>query len=126
MYMKSQLSQLKTLPKTQRTPKTQKPKKTKIGEAKNNLSRYIQYVRRGGRVRIYDRDTPVADIVPIGGLSVELEEDEAGLLASMLRRGVVRKGKHGPLPKELWRPGPRLAGAISLSQAIVSERRQGR
>ena len=39
-------------------------KSAKIAELKNNLSRLLAYVRRGGTVRVFDRDKPVADISP--------------------------------------------------------------
>jgi prevent-host-death family protein len=98
-------------------------KVVKTAEAKNNLSRYLEYVRRGGRVRILDRDEPVADLVPIEHLS-EADEDDA-LLASLARRGLVRLGKPGPMPKDLLRAGPKVAldGAVA---ALLSERRRSR
>jgi prevent-host-death family protein len=36
----------------------------KIADLKNNLSRHLARVRRGGEITVYDRDTPVARIVP--------------------------------------------------------------
>jgi antitoxin (DNA-binding transcriptional repressor) of toxin-antitoxin stability system len=35
-------------------------KKAKVGELRNGLSRYLDYVRAGGSVVVYDRDTPIA------------------------------------------------------------------
>ena len=40
-------------------------KKAKIGELRNGLSRYLDHVRAGGSVVVYDRDTPIAEIVPV-------------------------------------------------------------
>src|ERR1700723_4224542 len=40
-------------------------KKAKIAELRNGLSRYLDHVRAGGSVVVYDRDTPIAEIVPI-------------------------------------------------------------
>jgi antitoxin (DNA-binding transcriptional repressor) of toxin-antitoxin stability system len=94
-------------------------KKVKIADAKANLSRHLEYVRRGGRIRILDRDVPVADLIPIEELS------EGEWLADLERRGVAGRGKGGALPRELLEPGPpdprgRLLGAL------LEERRGGR
>jgi prevent-host-death family protein len=51
-----------------------------IGELKNHLSAYLQYVRNGEEVVVNDRNTPVARILPIG--SDRLAEHEARLVAS--------------------------------------------
>lgn len=39
-------------------------KAVRIADLKNNLSRHLTRVRAGGDVVVYDRDTPVARIVP--------------------------------------------------------------
>ena len=36
----------------------------KIADLKNNLSRHLLHVRKGGEITVLDRDTPVARIVP--------------------------------------------------------------
>lgn len=51
-----------------------------IGELKNQLSAYLQYVRSGEEVVVKDRNTPVARILPIG--SDSLADHEARLIAS--------------------------------------------
>jgi prevent-host-death family protein len=40
-------------------------KRVKISELKNHLSAYLRHVRKGHTVEVLDRDTPVANIVPI-------------------------------------------------------------
>ncbi len=98
-------------------------KQAKIAELKNNLSRYVAYVRRGGTVRVFDRDRPVADLVPVsiapgggGAFDVVLEELE--------RRGVVSRGS-GRLPSDfLTRPLPR--ARRSVLAALLAEREEGR
>jgi antitoxin (DNA-binding transcriptional repressor) of toxin-antitoxin stability system len=40
-------------------------KKAQIAELRNGLSRYLNHVRAGGSVIVYDRDTPIAEIVPL-------------------------------------------------------------
>jgi antitoxin (DNA-binding transcriptional repressor) of toxin-antitoxin stability system len=66
-------------------------KEAKISEIKNQLSRYLALVRKGEVVRILDRETPVAQIVPIsrphaGGTP------GAEALAEMERKGLIRRG----------------------------------
>lgn len=98
-------------------------KLVKLSEAKANLSRYVDYVRRGGQVRILLRDTPVADLVAVGTHAEEGEAD-ALLLSSLERRGLVRRGS-GDVPPELLTPGPRAKGR-PISQTLVEARRAGR
>ena len=95
----------------------------KIGDAKNNLSRHLAYVRRGGRVRIFDRDTPVADLVPVE--QVDPSDADAQLLAELERAGLVRRGESAALPRDLLRPGPRDQKA-RLRHALLEERRRSR
>lgn len=95
----------------------------KVADAKNNLSRYLRFVQGGGRVRIVNRDTPIADLVPVeptpdGG-------DDEALLADMVRRGVVRAGPRVPLPREILRPGPPDPRGLVLD-ALLQERRAAR
>jgi antitoxin (DNA-binding transcriptional repressor) of toxin-antitoxin stability system len=94
----------------------------KIAEAKNNFSRHLAYVKRGGRVRIFDRDKPVADLVPVEASSTSSDEE---LLADLERSGLARRGDPGPLPREILTPGPRDRGA-RLRNALLAERRRSR
>jgi prevent-host-death family protein len=99
-------------------------KTVRIAEAKNNLSRYLKYVQRGGRVRILDRDVPVADLVPIEA-SADLGDD--AWLADLAQQGVVHPGDGGPLPAELFRPGPRGRDrGRGVLRALLDERAAGR
>jgi antitoxin (DNA-binding transcriptional repressor) of toxin-antitoxin stability system len=95
----------------------------KVGDAKNNLSRHLAYVKRGGRVRILLRDTPVADLVPVDSAVLGGAEDAE--LGRLERLGLLRRGNPGPLPSELLRPGPNTARA-SVTAALLSERRSSR
>jgi len=51
-----------------------------IGELKNQLSAYLQYVRAGEEVIVRDRNMPVARIVPYTAMSAS--EEEAYLVAA--------------------------------------------
>ena len=54
--------------------------RAKISELKNELSRYLRYVRRGEAVLVYDRDRPVARIEPVrSSVSGELDDWTEGL-----------------------------------------------
>jgi len=41
-------------------------KRVKIAELKDQLSRHLRDVERGGEVEVTDRDRPIARIVPVG------------------------------------------------------------
>jgi len=71
----------------------------KIADLKNNLSRHLARVRRGGELTVYDRDTPIARIVPFAaqdgtkGRATSRERDqERARLADLVREGVVSAG----------------------------------
>jgi antitoxin (DNA-binding transcriptional repressor) of toxin-antitoxin stability system len=97
-------------------------KVAKLSEVKDDLSRYVGYVRRGGRVRVLVRGVPAADIVPVAPMGGKARESDAAL-AELERQGVVRRGS-GRLSREMLRPGPRLRGA-SIAATVAAERRSG-
>lgn len=81
----------------------------KIGELKAKLSAHIDYVKKGEDVLIFDRNTPVARIVPAGPLD-DCDEQEQRLIAS----GVLippRKARHR------FKPVP--AGSRPMSREAV-------
>src|SRR5262249_30686419 len=98
-------------------------KKASLSEVKNDLSRYVDHVRRGGRVRILVRGVPAADLVP-GSRGGEGDAAEDPRLGDLERRGLIRRGDADVAP-EILRPGPRL-GKKSLAEALIDERREGR
>jgi len=97
-------------------------KKAKIGELKNNLSRYLDHVRAGGSVLVLDRDQPVAQLVPLqptarGG------QGRAARLGRLERRGLIRLGAGGPPDWLGRRKPPRLRG--SVLRDLLREREGG-
>ncbi len=72
--------------------------RAKIADLKNNLSRYLAYVREGGEVLVLDRETPVARLVPISPPPDARSRQAAGdrwaeqRLAGLERQGVIRRG----------------------------------
>ena len=92
-------------------------KKAKVAELKNGLSRSLAHVKRGGTVLVFERDRPVAQIVPV---TSERSSDER--LADLERRGIVRRGK-GDFGKWLRQHRPvRVTGVL---KALLEERRSG-
>lgn len=91
---------------------------------KNRLSRYLDHVRDGGEVLVFDRNRPIARLVPVSrpvGPAAARAHDEVRL-ASLERRGLVRRGSAGPGRLSLTRP-IRLRG--SLLRDLLSERETG-
>ena len=82
-----------------------------IAEAKNRLSELLAAVRRGARYRIYDRDTQVADLVPVDDWQTdESRPDGAAQRRRLVQMGVIRAGEGGGPPREILRavrPSPR-------------------
>ena len=97
-----------------------------ISTIKNELSRYLEYVKRGGAVRILDRHQPVADLVPVGraGESVSSHQE---LLSALEQRGVLRRGRT-KLDKELF-VAPEATGSrggTGVLESLLDERKSGR
>lgn len=97
--------------------------KTKIADLKNNLSRYLDHVKAGGSVMVLDRQTPVAQIVPLTAMSRRSEGGQARL-ARLERKGIIARGKGGSLGWLLRRRPPKVAGP-SLVEELIHERESG-
>jgi antitoxin (DNA-binding transcriptional repressor) of toxin-antitoxin stability system len=97
-------------------------KKARIAELKNNLSRYLQHVRGGGTILVFDRDEAVAQIAPLPqagpkqGTTVER-------LARLERRGLIRRGTGGHPDWFGRRKPPRLRG--SVLRDLLRDREEG-
>ncbi len=99
-------------------------KQANVSQLKNGLSRYLSYVRRGGVVRVFDRDRAVADLVPVGRATAAGSTELEGILDDLARKGVVRRGS-GVLPAELLE-GDLPTATASVLGALLAERREGR
>src|SRR5215510_9312557 len=87
-------------------------KNAKIAELKNNLSRYLDYVKAGGTVMVLERDRPVAQIVALTRSRVPRRSADDARPDRLERRGVLRRGSGG-LPDWLGkRRPPRLRGSV--------------
>jgi antitoxin (DNA-binding transcriptional repressor) of toxin-antitoxin stability system len=94
----------------------------KIAELRNGLSRFLDYVKAGGRVVILDRDRPVAEIIPVG--AGEGAESDRSLILALERKGIVRKGTAVVSAASLTGPLPgKNAGVL---EALLDERHKGR
>lgn len=63
-----------------------------VAELKARLSEFLRYVKKGQSVTVYDRDTPVARLVPLDG---------ADLLSSRPPTGEYSSVQDVPLPPPL-------------------------
>ena len=98
-------------------------KKASITEAKNNLSALIDGLKGGGPVLIVDRGRPVARLEPVGSGD---QVDDEGRLARLVRDGVVRPARNAPIRALFTREPPRPKIAVSVVDAVLAERREGR
>ena len=90
-------------------------KKAKIAELRNGLSRYLEHVRAGGSVLVYDRDTPIAEIVPLTRSKTRSKKD---LTRSASRDSSARE-RLGAAPA-IWPHGSRLISPSRFLEALVS------
>lgn len=97
--------------------------KAKIGELRDGLSRYLSRVRAGETITVYDRDTPIAEIVPLRAKKRAKSPDEERL-ASLERRGIIRRGK-GNFGEWVKTHKPIKIPGRSIVQDILDERESG-
>jgi prevent-host-death family protein len=93
-------------------------KKASISELKNQLSAYLQRVRAGQTVVIYDRNRPIARIDRVA------DEDDDDRIAQLHRSGIVTPPSE-PLPLGLLRT-PLPSTGQSVLEALLEEREDGR
>ena len=96
---------------------------------KNNLSRYLAYVREGGEIVVLDRDTPVARVIPFAR---SVAGDEAAAhdrfaeerLESLEREGTIARGDAGRVREWLAtsRPVKLPRGSGSVLRALLEAR----
>jgi len=107
-----------------------------LSVVKNNLSKFVEQVRQGMRIRIAVHGVPVADLVGVGESilrdgqydGTKSGEESANIrslnLPLLEREGLIRIGS-GMIPSDIFEKGPRLTGT-PLSDIISEERRLGR
>lgn len=85
-----------------------------IGDLKNQLSAFLQYVRNGEEVVIRDRNVPIARILPFH----DIEDDERELVAS----GIMKMPEQ---PLDLEKFWARPMGTVSrddVREAVLADR----
>ena len=106
----------------------------KIANLKNHLSRHLAAVRRGGEIVVYDRDTPIARIVPFvpRDPATDRRSDNAMAtataerVAGLVRDGVLSPGEPRAVAEWLDGRAPVVlpAGAPSAVEVLLEMRRQ--
>ena len=98
-------------------------KKLSITEAKNNLSALIDGLKGGAAVLIVDRGRPVARLEQV---TTGLEAEQDGRLPRLVRDGIVRPRRAGPLWTLFTQRPPRAKASASAVKVLLDERRDGR
>jgi antitoxin (DNA-binding transcriptional repressor) of toxin-antitoxin stability system len=92
-------------------------KQAKVSDLKNQLSRYLDYVRNGETVLVLDRKIPVAELRPVS------EKISSGRIAALERKGIIRRGRGQFSAKFLKSlPAGKPAGVVA---ALLDEREKG-
>ena len=102
-------------------------KKAKIGELRNGLSHYLDHVRAGGTVLVYDREKPIAEIVPLRKRKVGGKQDrDEERLARLEAKGAIRRGT-GDMAEWLktHKPIKIPGGPAGVVDALLEERESG-
>jgi prevent-host-death family protein len=94
-------------------------KKANISDLKNNLSKYLDFVRKGEMVEILDREIPVAVIVSISEVEGKSRE---GRILELERKGILRRGDSSVVLSLQKTPPPgKQTGAL---KALLEEREE--
>jgi prevent-host-death family protein len=97
-------------------------KSATISELKNQLSKFLRFVKQGEVVVILDRGVPVAEIQPRQPGSSKATKDEERL-NRLEAKGIIRRGNPQKLKKF---PYPPDNGHTGVLEALLEERRSGR
>jgi antitoxin (DNA-binding transcriptional repressor) of toxin-antitoxin stability system len=93
-------------------------KKASVSDLKNQISRYLDYVKHGETVLVLDRRVPVAELKPVTGKS------SSGKLLALERKGIVRLGS-GEISEKFFKE--KLSGKRArILDALLEERAKGR
>ena len=93
-------------------------KKASVSELKNQISRYLDYVKHGETVLVLDRMVPVAELKPVTAKS------SSGKLVALERKGIIRLGS-GKIREKFFKE--KLSGKRArILDALLEERETGR
>ena len=95
-----------------------------VGTLRNNLSKYLEMVRKGETIEILDRKTPVARLTPIEPSMKPSKGSRSPWMEQLIREGRVRPPL-AKLPADFFDklPGNKSARVVD---ALLEERRTGR
>jgi antitoxin (DNA-binding transcriptional repressor) of toxin-antitoxin stability system len=93
-------------------------KKASVSELKNQISRYLDYVKHGETVLVLDRRVPVAELKPITAKS------SSEKLLALERKGIIRLG-NTKISKKFFKEKLHGKRARTL-EALLEERKTGR
>lgn len=96
-------------------------RKVTVAALKDGLSKHLQYVQRGGRIVVYRRNEPIAELRPLSGAAGG--QADIDRLKSLERRGIVRMGDAKLTDALKAPPSGKPAGVLS---ALLEERASGR
>jgi prevent-host-death family protein len=99
-------------------------KTASITQTKNQLSALLDEVKRGEVILILDRGRPVARLSP--AVDPDADRGAPGRLERLERQGVIRRAARPAGSALSKKPGARLGRGISVLEALLSERREGR
>jgi prevent-host-death family protein len=96
-------------------------KEASVTEAKNRLNALLDEVKNGETILITERGVPIARIEGVQAL------DDDARLARLVKAGIVRPAKRREAIAEiLARPRLTPKSGVSLVDAVLEERREGR
>ena len=97
-------------------------KKVDIAELKKNLTRYLERVKRGESILLFDRNQPIAQIIPVQKTQRSAGAND-GRIARLERKGLIRRG-NGESGRWLIKRRPvKVPG--SVLRDLLDERRSG-
>jgi prevent-host-death family protein len=99
-------------------------KTANVGTLRNNLSKYLDLVRKGETIEILDRKTPIARLTPIEPGMKPAKGSLSPWMQQLIREGRVRPPTK-KLPPDFFDhlPGNKSARVV---EALLEERRSGR
>lgn len=93
-------------------------RKASVSDLKNQISRYLDYVKHGETVLVLDRRVPVAELKPVTVTS------SSGKIVALERKGIIRAGT-GKISTKFFK-GKLSGKSARVLDALLEERERGR
>ena len=104
--------------------KIAKMKTANVGTLRNNLSKYLDLVRKGETIEILDRKTPIARLTPIAPSMKPGKDGISPWMRQLAKEGKVKLGTARLDPELLKRPPG--TKDVRIVEALLEERRNSR